>query len=69
MPKKPKINSQESTLGPFARAVSEIADDKPADKPAEAASQKSQGAAVTVIAAPESEGEAPPEGDTPQEGG
>ena len=34
MPKKPKNNSHESTLGPFAKAVSEIADDKTTeDKP------------------------------------
>ena len=35
-PKKPNDNSQESTLGPFAKVVSEI-DDKPsAEKPTQA---------------------------------
>jgi hypothetical protein len=77
-PKQPKNNSQESTLGPFARAVSEIdpnrpVEDKPADtleatKPAEPGSG-GDGGAASEGEGEVGKGEAPPEGETPQEGG
>ena len=76
MPKKPtNNNSHESSLGPFAKAVSEIPDDKAsADKPtekSEPAEPAEPGSGGDGGTAPEGEaekGEAPPEGETPQDG-
>jgi hypothetical protein len=70
MPKKPKDNSHESTLGGFAKAVGEIPDDKPsADQPTEAEPVE-PGSGGDSAPASESEagkGQAPPEGETREE--
>jgi hypothetical protein len=68
-PKKPNNNSQESTLGPFAKAVSDIDADKPsADKPTEAEPAEPAGSGGDGEGEV-GKGEAPPEGETSQEGG
>ena len=68
MPKKPKDDSHESTLGEFAKAVSEIPHDKTsADLPTEAEPVE-PGSGGDSAPASESEagkGQAPPEGDAP----
>ena len=67
-PKKPNNNSQESTPWPLRLAVSEIGDDKATgDKPAEAEPEEPGSGGDGEGEA--GKGEAPPEGDTPQEGG
>jgi hypothetical protein len=66
-PKKPNDNSQESTLGPFAKAVSEIANNKtPEDKPADAEPEEPGGGGDSGMAREAEKGEAPPEGETPE---
>jgi hypothetical protein len=64
--KKPNENSQESTLGPLAKTLSEVDGDTPTEgEPDESAS------GGDIEPAPEGadeKGEAPPEGDGPQEG-
>jgi hypothetical protein len=69
MPKKPKDNSHESTLGGFAKAVGEIPDDKPsADQPTEAEPVEpgSGGDSAPASKSEAGKGQAPPEGDAPQ---
>ena len=64
--KKPNDNSQESTLGPFAKALDDLNGDKPAE-----AEPEEPGSGGDCEPAPEGEGEkseGPPEGETPQEG-
>jgi hypothetical protein len=68
MPKKPTKpnNSQESTLGPFAKALSDI----DANRPTEAEPEEA-GSGGDSEPAPDGEGEkseGPPEGETPEEG-
>ena len=70
MPNKPKNkNSHESSLGPFAKAVSEIPHDKiSADLPTEAEPVE-PGSGGDSAPASESEagkGQAPPEGEAPE---
>jgi hypothetical protein len=69
MPKKPNNNSHESCLGPLAKAVSEIPDDKTStDQPTEAEPVE-PGSGGDSAPASESEagkGQAPPEGETPE---
>ena len=70
MPKKPNNNLHESSLGPFAKAVSEIPDDKTsADQPTEAEPVE-PGSGGDSAPASESEagkGQAPPEGEAREE--
>ena len=65
-PKKPNNNSQESTLGPLAKALSDIDAKKPAEAEPEEPGSGGDGEPAPEGAAEKSE--APPEGETPQEG-
>lgn len=66
-PGKPRNNSQEeSTLGPFAKAIGDLNGDKNSDKPVEAEPEEpSSGGDAN---APEGESEKGVEGETPEEG-
>lgn len=65
-PKKPNDESQESTLGPLAKALGDVDGDKSAE-----ADPEEPGTGGGCEPAPEGESEksdGPPEGETPQEG-
>jgi|HubBroStandDraft_6_1064221.scaffolds.fasta_scaffold2143405_1 hypothetical protein len=64
MPKNRKNNSHESSLGPFAKAVSEIDPEKTTE--AEPEEPGSGGDGDAAPEAKEEKSEAPPEGETPE---
>lgn len=69
MPKKPRKtneNSQESTLGPLAKALGDVDGDTPTEREPEEPGSGDDSEPVPEGA--EEKGEAPPEGDAPQEG-